>query len=99
MGDAQVTTQNLEIVSTDLDEGLILIRGAVPGSRGGYVLVSDAIKATRPDEAPYPAGLLADAIAAAKAEAEAAEAAAAAEAEATADDAPEAAKAEDEKGE
>ncbi|MAH99981.1 MAG: 50S ribosomal protein L3 [SAR116 cluster bacterium] len=111
MGDAQVTTQNLEIVSTDVDEGLILIRGAVPGSRGGYVLVSDAIKATRPDEAPYPAGLLADAIAAAKAEAEAAEAAAAeaaadeaeaaaaAEAEATADDAPEAAKAEDEKGE
>ena len=38
MGDARVTTQNLEIVATDPAEGLILIRGAVPGSKGGYVL-------------------------------------------------------------
>ena len=62
MGAVQVTTQNLEVVSTDADEGLILIRGAVPGSKGGYVLISDALKATRPDEAPFPAGLLADAL-------------------------------------
>ena len=79
MGAAKVTTQNLEVVSTDLEEGLILLRGAVPGSRGGYVLVSDAVKAERPDEAPYPAGLLADGIAQAK---EAAESAAQAESEA-----------------
>ena len=79
MGAERVTTQNLEIVSTDVAEGLILIRGAVPGSRGGYVLISDALKADRPDEAPFPAGLLEDAIAAeaAAAEAAAAEAAAA----------------------
>ena len=79
MGAERVTTQNLEIVSTDVSEGLILIRGAVPGSRGGYVLISDAIKADRPDEAPFPAGLLEDALAAeaAAAEAAAAEAAAA----------------------
>ncbi len=57
MGDRQVTTQNLQIVSTDQDRGLILIRGAVPGSEGGWVLISDAIKRGRPDEAPYPAGV------------------------------------------
>ena len=87
MGAERVTTQNLEIVSTDVAEGLILIRGAVPGSRGGYVLISDALKADRPDEAPFPAGLLEDAIAAEAAAAEAAAAeAAAAEAEAAAAD-------------
>lgn len=61
MGATRVTTQNLEIVATDPAEGLILIRGAVPGSKGGYVLISDAIKADRPDNAPFPVGLLADA--------------------------------------
>ena len=61
MGAERVTTQNLEVVATDPAEGLILIRGAVPGSKGGYVLISDALKAARPDEAPYPAGLLGDA--------------------------------------
>ena len=60
MGAERVTTQNLEVVATDPAEGLILIRGAVPGSKGGYVLVSDALKAARPDEAPFPAGLLSD---------------------------------------
>ena len=84
MGDARVTTQNLEVVSTDAHEGLILIRGAIPGSKGGYVLVSDAIKAARPDEAPFPAGLLEDALAA---EAAAVEEAAAAEAAAAAEEA------------
>ena len=89
MGAERVTTQNLEIVSTDAAEGLILIRGAVPGSRGGYVLISDALKAARPDEAPFPAGLLEDAIAAEAAATEAAAAeAAAAEAEAAAEEAP-----------
>jgi len=64
MGAERVTTQNLEVVATDPAEGLILIRGAVPGSKGGYVLVSDALKAKLPEEAPFPAGLLADAMAA-----------------------------------
>jgi len=63
MGAERVTTQNLEVVATDPAEGLILIRGAVPGSKGGYVLISDALKAVRPDEAPFPAGLLGDAMA------------------------------------
>ena len=61
MGAVQVTTQNLEVVATDPAEGLILIKGAVPGSKGGYVLISDALKSVRPEEAPFPAGLLADA--------------------------------------
>ena len=71
MGDEQVTIQNLEIVATDVSEGLILVRGAVPGSKGGYVLVSDAVKASRPEEAPFPAGFLADGLAAAAEPAEA----------------------------
>ena len=39
MGDARVTTQNLEVVKTDVERGLILVKGAVPGSKGGWVLV------------------------------------------------------------
>jgi large subunit ribosomal protein L3 len=57
MGDARITTQNLEVVQTDNDRGLLLIKGAVPGSKGGYVLVSDAIKKDLPDSVPFPAGL------------------------------------------
>lgn len=58
MGNARSTTQNLEVVEVDTDRGLILVKGAVPGSKGGYVLVTDAKKRARPDEAPYPAGLI-----------------------------------------
>ncbi|MEM8915168.1 MAG: 50S ribosomal protein L3 [Pseudomonadota bacterium] len=58
MGAERVTVQNLKIVSTDVDRGLILISGAVPGPKGGWVLVRDAVKAVRPDEAPFPAGLI-----------------------------------------
>ena len=58
MGDERVTTQNLKVVSSDEDRGLILIRGAVPGSRGEWVLVSDAIKKAMPESAPFPAALL-----------------------------------------
>jgi len=60
MGDARSTTLNLEIIEVDADRGLILVKGAVPGSKGGYVLVSDAVKRARPDDAPFPAGLVAD---------------------------------------
>jgi large subunit ribosomal protein L3 len=54
MGDVRVTTQNLEVVETDKDRGLILVRGAVPGAKGGWVLVRDAVKRPLPKEAPHP---------------------------------------------
>jgi large subunit ribosomal protein L3 len=57
MGDAQVTTQSLEIVSTDADRGIILVKGAVPGSKGGYILLSDALKKPLPEDVPMPAGI------------------------------------------
>jgi large subunit ribosomal protein L3 len=57
MGTVRVTTQNVEIVSTDTDRGLILIRGAVPGSKGAWILVRDAAKSTLPDNAPKPAAI------------------------------------------
>jgi large subunit ribosomal protein L3 len=57
MGNTRVTTQNLEVFSTDVDRGLILVRGAVPGSKGGWILVRDAIKHAIPDNAPRPAGV------------------------------------------
>jgi large subunit ribosomal protein L3 len=44
MGQTRVTTQNLEVVSTDEDRGLILIKGAVPGSKGSWIIVRDAVK-------------------------------------------------------
>ena len=57
MGDARVTAQNLEVVATDLEHDVILVRGAVPGSKGGYVLVSDAIKRQLPEGVPFPAAV------------------------------------------
>ena len=58
MGDARVTTQNLSIVSVDVDEGLVLINGSVPGSKGEYVYIKDAIKTKLHANAPFPAGLI-----------------------------------------
>ncbi|MCR9134352.1 MAG: 50S ribosomal protein L3 [Alphaproteobacteria bacterium] len=66
MGSTRVTTQNLEVVSTDTDRGLILVKGAVPGSKGSWIIVRDATKAGIPADAPRPAGLRA-AVAAAQA--------------------------------
>ena len=54
MGDERVTTQNLKIVSTDADRGLIMVEGAVPGAKGGFLLVRDAVKRALPKEAPVP---------------------------------------------
>ena len=58
MGAVRNTTQNLEVVSVDNDEGVVLLCGAVPGPKNGWVLISDAIKFARPENAPFPAGLL-----------------------------------------
>lgn len=57
MGAARVTTQNLEVVRTDADRGLIMIKGSVPGSKGGWVTVKDAVKKKAPEGLPFPAGL------------------------------------------
>ena len=57
MGAVRNTTQNIEVVSVDDDEGVVLLRGAVPGPKNGWVLISDAIKVARPEDAPFPAGL------------------------------------------
>lgn len=57
MGNTGVTTQNLQVVSTDTGRGLILVKGAVPGAKGGWVLVRDAVKGTRAEALPFPAAL------------------------------------------
>ena len=57
MGAARVTTQNLQVVKVDSERGLIMIKGAVPGSKGGWVTVKDAVKKTTIDGVPYPAAL------------------------------------------
>ena len=54
MGDERITTMNLKIVQTDADRGLIMVEGAVPGAKGGWILVRDAVKRALPKEAPVP---------------------------------------------
>jgi large subunit ribosomal protein L3 len=58
MGARNRTQQNLEVVRTDPIRGLLFIKGSVPGHKGSWLTVSDAIKLPRPDAAPYPAGIL-----------------------------------------
>ena len=98
MGAARVTTQNLQVVKTDADRGVIMVKGAVPGSKGGWVTIKDAVKKATPEGVMYPAGLkslndeakrLAEEAAAAAAAEEAAAAEAAAQAEQAAADAAE----------
>jgi large subunit ribosomal protein L3 len=84
MGAARVTTQNLQVVRTDTDRGLIMVKGAVPGSKGGWVTIKDAVKKPFPENAILPAALRSAAEEAAKAAEEAAAAAAAEEAAAAA---------------
>ncbi|WP_342069683.1 50S ribosomal protein L3 [Yoonia algicola] len=90
MGSARVTTQNLQVIKTDADRGVIMVKGAVPGSKGGWVTIKDAVKKPTPENVIYPAGLqsmdeeakrLAEEAAAAAAAEEEAAAKAAAEAE------------------
>ena len=57
MGAVRVTTQNLQVVKTDADRGLIMVKGAVPGSKGGWVTIKDAVKKPFPENAPLPAAL------------------------------------------
>lgn len=57
MGDRERTQQNLEIVRTDVERGLLFVKGSVPGAKGTWLTVSDAVKVPRPADAPYPASL------------------------------------------
>ncbi len=84
MGSVRVTTQNLQVVRTDAERGLVMVKGAVPGSKGGWVTIKDAVKKAAPENVILPAALRSAAKAAHEAALKAAEAAAAAEAEAEA---------------
>jgi large subunit ribosomal protein L3 len=57
MGAVRSTTQNLQVIKTDSDRGLIMIKGAVPGSAGGWVTIKDAVKKPVPDTVIRPAAL------------------------------------------
>ena len=57
MGDRQRTQQNLEIVLTDVEGGLLFVRGSVPGAKGTWLTVIDSVKVSRPADAPYPAAV------------------------------------------
>ena len=57
MGAKRITAQNLEVMSTDDARGLILVRGAVPGAKSGWVRIKDAVKRAIPKDAPFPAAL------------------------------------------
>lgn len=93
LGAVRVTTQNLQVVKTDSERGLIMVKGSVPGSKGGWVTIKDAVKKPQPENVMMPAAtrskqreaqrLAEEAAAAAAAEEEAARKAAA-EAEAAA---------------
>lgn len=79
MGDERVTVQNLDVVSTDVERGLILVRGGVPGSEGGWVEIRDAVKRAAPEGLPFPGSVRSDAVEETAAEEAAAEDAAPAE--------------------
>jgi large subunit ribosomal protein L3 len=54
MGSERVTTQNLTVAKVDTERGLILVRGSVPGSKGAWIVVRDAVKKALPEGAPAP---------------------------------------------
>jgi large subunit ribosomal protein L3 len=57
LGDVRVTTQNLKVISSDAERGVIMVEGAVPGADGGWVLIKDAAKRPAPKDLPFPAAL------------------------------------------
>jgi len=70
MGSVRVTTQNLKVVAIDAERSLVLVRGAVPGSKGGYVRIADAVKKQLPEGVPFPCAIKGDGSASAEAPAE-----------------------------
>ena len=58
MGDKQRTQQNLEIVRTDADRGLLFVKGSVPGHKNSWLMVRDAVKLPMPEGAPFPGAVL-----------------------------------------
>jgi large subunit ribosomal protein L3 len=75
LGTDKVTTLNLRVVQTDVERGLIMIEGAVPGHKGGWITVRDAVKKAPPKDLPKPGKFKAPAAEAAPAKTEAAPAA------------------------
>ena len=71
MGNTRVTTQNIQVVQVDVDRGLVLVKGAVPGPKGGWVTIKDAVKKPVHPDAIFPAARRRDAEAAAEAAADA----------------------------
>lgn len=57
MGTVRVTTQNIQVVRTDAERGLIMVKGSVPGNKGGWVTIKDAVKKPLPKDAAFPAAL------------------------------------------
>ena len=57
MGAVRCTTQNLQVIRTDAERGLLMIKGAVPGSKGGWVTIKDAVKKAAPADLPLPAAI------------------------------------------
>lgn len=58
MGDRQRTQQNLEVVRTDAERGLIFVKGSVPGAKNGWLLMRDAVKLSQPSELPFPGAVI-----------------------------------------
>jgi large subunit ribosomal protein L3 len=54
MGQERVTTQNVKVVKTDVERGLIMVQGSVPGAKGGWIMIKDAVKKPAPKEAAFP---------------------------------------------
>ena len=57
LGAERVTTQSLEVIAADAERGVLMVKGSVPGSPGGFVLVKDATKRKAPEDLPFPAAL------------------------------------------
>jgi large subunit ribosomal protein L3 len=58
MGNKRITTQNLEVAAIDLEDNLVLVKGAVPGPKSGWVFITDAVKKPEPADAPKPLGVV-----------------------------------------